>query len=204
MEIERKYLNADLGEIRKRLQDLGATSGGEHLETNLLLDTRKQDLTAGGRLLRLRTQKWPDKTRHVLTYKAPLDNAARYIAVGVKAREETEVSLDDAQSMLHILESLGYIIIGAYEKFREDWRMGADCHVSLDILPFDDVVEIEAPIGMQDDIANTLGLDKLETSIKSYYEIHKERQSGPGSSDLSVVLFPAHVKAAHFARLGLS
>lgn len=202
MEIERKYLDANLDETRKYLAKLGKISSREHFESNVILDTPGGELFKSGRLLRLRSMRWPGETISILTFKSTPAELSAYSAANVKAREEVETVVDNVDGMLAILGGLGYGIVGGYEKFREDWRMGEDCTISLDILPFGNVVEVEAPLEKQERMAHALGLDNLKTSINSYYDIYRERLSE--KADPLHMMFSSRDRKAHMQRLGIS
>ena len=168
LEIERKYLHVDLQTLRQALVDNGAHCLGAHFECNWVFDTAQGALVAGGKLLRLRSQEWQDKTRHLITLKLPATEDG-----GFKVREERETEVADGAALQSILEGLGYTVAARYEKVREPWRMDT-VEVELDALPFVQVVELE---GRAQDIARVekrLNLDNAEISIKSYHELHQE------------------------------
>ena len=171
LEIERKYLDIDIPALRHRLTALGGQGTGAHFERNQVFDTAGQDLFHSGRLLRLRCQEWPGKTRHVLTLKLPtvLSPADSHC----KIREERELSLDDAADLSAILEGLGYTVQARYEKVREVWLLSG-VEAALDILPFGTVLELEGTADMLDHVGNLLGLDNTAISTKSYHELHQE------------------------------
>lgn len=198
LEIERKYLHVDLKTVRQALVDNGAHCLGAHFESNWVFDVAQGALVAGGKLLRLRSQEWRDKTRHLLTLKLPAAESG-----GFKVREERETEVTDGAALRGILEGLGYAVAARYEKVREPWRMDS-VEVELDALPFAEVVELE---GRAQDIARVekrLHLDNAEISIKSYHELHQEwlRQNNK-PKQLSFVFDEAQ-KAQWRAVLGLA
>ncbi|MDR2743594.1 MAG: CYTH domain-containing protein, partial [Desulfovibrio sp.] len=74
LETERKYLNVDFDALRPALRRHGARCVGAHFERNVLFDTAGEELLQNRRLLRLRTQEWPDKKRYLLTLKLPRES----------------------------------------------------------------------------------------------------------------------------------
>ena len=168
LEIERKYLHIDLQSLRQKLVDCGAHCLGAHFESNRVYDTAEGGLVGGGQLLRLRTQQWRDKTRHLLTLKLPATHNG-----GFKMREERETEVADGAVMHSILEGLGYRVAARYEKIREPWHMDT-VEVELDILPFAEVVELEGRAQDIESVERRLNLDNAEISTKSYHELHQE------------------------------
>lgn len=168
LEIERKYLRVNLQTLRQALEENGARCFGAHFESNWVFDTAAGSLAAEGRLLRLRSQEWRDKTRHLLTLKLPAASDKNF-----KVRDERETEVADGAVLRGILEGLGYVVAARYEKVREPWLVDL-VEVELDVLPFAEVVELE---GRAEDIATLqrrLGLDNAEISTKSYHELHQE------------------------------
>lgn len=180
LEIERKYLGVDFDLLRRALSEAGAEDMGTHFESNVVMDTPDLTLWTSRRLLRVRSQEWPGRTRHVLTLKLPVANAAR----GFKAREERELEVESAVVMQGVLAGLGFTESARYEKVRSVWRLsaedGARVLVELDELPFCRVVEVEGPPEALDAVAGRLGLDKHEISTKSYHALHQEWRSAQG------------------------
>lgn len=168
LEIERKYLHINLQSLRQKLVDCGAHCLGAHFESNWVYDTAQAALVGGGQLLRLRSQQWRDKTRHLLTLKLPATHEG-----GFKVREERETEVADGAVMRGILEGLGYGVAARYEKIREPWHLDT-VEVELDILPFAEVVELEGRAQDIESVERRLNLDNAEISTKSYHELHQE------------------------------
>lgn len=168
LEIERKYLHVDLQTLRQTLVDNGAHCLGAHFESNWVFDTAQGALVTGGKLLRLRSQEWRDKTCHLLTLKLPAAEGG-----GFKVREERETEVADGAALRGILEGLGYTVAARYEKVREPWRLDT-LEVELDALPFAEVVELEGRAQDIERAEKRLNLDNVEISIKSYHELHQE------------------------------
>ena len=171
LEVERKFLDVDLDDLRNRLREQGAHCLGAHFEANTVFDTPEGDLFSSGRLLRLRSQEWPDKACCVLTLKLPV--AAPTGAEHCKVRDEREVGVADAAAMRHILEGLGYSPAARYEKVREPWRLNG-VEVELDILSFMQGAELEGPAEAINAVQKSLGLDKVAISTKNYHQLHQD------------------------------
>lgn len=198
LEVERKYLNVDFAALRLALGGLGARNLGAHFESNWVFDTTDARLFASGRLLRLRLQEWPGAMRHVLTLKLPAAQNERF-----KTREEHELEVADNAVMRAVLEGLGYTVGARYEKVREPWLVEG-VEVALDTLPFAAVVELEGEAGRIERLAARLGLDRAETSAKSYHQLHQEwRRLHKLPPDISFV-FDAEQRRRCRRELGLA
>ena len=81
LEIERKYLDPDFDAVRRRLREMGGVPLGVHFESNRIFDRKEGGFADAGFLLRLRTQEWPDRKRHVLTLKMPSRADGPFISV---------------------------------------------------------------------------------------------------------------------------
>ena len=171
LEVERKFPDADLNDLRARLQKQGAQCLGAHFESNMVFETPDGTLASSGRLLRLRSQEWPDKVRYVLTVKLPVQAPAG--AEQCKVREEREVEVADANSMRQILEGLGYSPAARYEKVREPWRLNG-VEVELDILPFMQGAELEGPVEAMNTVQSCLALDNMAISTKNYHQLYQD------------------------------
>ncbi|MDD6181235.1 MAG: class IV adenylate cyclase [Desulfovibrionaceae bacterium] len=174
MECERKYCNEDFAQLRSRLREAGATCLGAHFESNSIWDEGDGDLRRTGRLLRLRTQTWPDHERHLITLKLKAANVG-----GCKMREERELAVADASVMAQVLLGLGYTIRLRYEKVREVWRF-PELEVVLDRVPFAEVVELEGDMEAIDRRAAQLGLDASGATTDSYHTLHRAWREARG------------------------
>lgn len=197
LEIERKYLHVDLQALRQTLTDSGAHCLGAHFESNWVFDAPGRALLESGRLLRLRSQEWPDHTRHVLTLKRPAPASDSY-----KVREELETAVEDGATLRAVLAGLGYTVTARYEKVREPWRL-EDVEVELDALSFMDVVELEGLAAHIDSVQRRLGLDNAVISTKSYHELHQEWLRQNHKPPQFSFVFDAAQRAAWRQKLGL-
>jgi len=179
LEIELKFLWADLAAIRKRLVAAGGRCHGWTFERNIVFDTPDRSLRARSMLLRLRRA---DRTS--LTLKRKFAGAASEV---VKTLEEIETEVGDADAMRGVLAALGYIQAFCYEKVRATWRLD-QATVCLDRLPFGDFVEIEScATGESGDAVNELaavaaqlGLDMAAATSKTYHELHRDYRARHG------------------------
>lgn len=206
LEIERKYLDADLALCAEHLRDLGAFSEGWHFETNLVFDSPQANLLAEKHLLRLRKRQWRDRVLSSLTFKTPVATEA----CDFKIREELQTDVGDFEIMAAILASLGFTPVATYEKARESWKVSRApggrpfiLKVDLDILPFCHCVEIEGDPGAGADLAMALGLDKLEISAKSYHDLHQQWLMARGLESAIGFVFEESAKKELLNGLGI-
>lgn len=198
LEIERKYLSPDFEAVRRRLREAGGESLGAHFESNRIFDRREGGFAEAGFLLRLRTQEWPDRTRCTLTLKMPSKAGGAF-----KVREERECVVSEAASLRGILEGLGYEERARYEKVREEWRLPGAL-VALDRVPFALTVEIEGDPAAIEAAERSLGLDKCETSTKSYHALHQEWRRARGLPPALSFVFGEPERMDLRAELGLT
>jgi len=165
LEIEAK-LQVDSHEaVRRSLGERGAVALGRVLETNRILDRADGKLRAAGAALRVRTTEPVNdgSGSTTLTFKGPIQQS------GLKRRQEIEVQVSDARSILDLLGALGFVEVMVYCKCRESYRLER-CRVELDEVPLlGDFVEIEGPdersiAGVRD----RLGLGDLAHIAESY------------------------------------
>ncbi|MFN2465867.1 MAG: class IV adenylate cyclase [Candidatus Dormibacteria bacterium] len=161
VEVELKYLGADLNQVRRRLREAGAHLEGErNLETNVLFDDETASMASSDRLLRLRNG-------GELTVKIPVEDE-RY-----KARREITVQVSDGD-IEELLGGLGFRPTWRYEKYREGWDLEG-MWITLDEMPFvGPVVEIEGERERIDGVAARLGLADVPTSTGSYRSLYDE------------------------------
>jgi predicted adenylyl cyclase CyaB len=166
-EVELKFLDPDLEQVRARLQEAGARlEQPRELETNLVFDDADHGLRNSRRLLRLRNG-------HELTVKIPLEDPT------YKSRQE--INLDVAEGDIEaFLAGLGYQVDWRYEKWREGWELDG-MFVTLDELPFiGEVVEIEGDRDKIDSTAENLGLAGNRTSTANYEGLYREYADAHG------------------------
>jgi adenylate cyclase class 2 len=134
-ELEVKFFVRDLRLLEQRLIRLQAdlVQPRTH-EINLRFDTPGGELAKGFQVLRLRQ----DNAAR-LTYKGPARSEG-----GVRVRQEIEFVVSDFEAARAFLEALGYQVAMVYEKYRSVYDIGL-VHVTLDVLPYGDFIEIEGP-----------------------------------------------------------
>jgi adenylate cyclase class 2 len=158
-ELEVKFYVSDLRLLEQRLIRLKAelVQPRTH-EINLRFDTPKGDLSRAFQVLRLRQD-----SAARLTYKGP----AR-VESGVRSRQEIEFVVSDFDAARALLEALGYQVVMIYEKYRSMYNLG-QVHVTLDVLPYGDFVEIEGPDPESiREVNDRLGLDWEARAPESY------------------------------------
>ena len=161
LEIEIKFYIPDIDSIRARIRSLGAELKGSSFETNTRFDDEALRLTQGKKLLRLRQD-----SRCRLTVKAPPDDADTEF----KIFRELEVDISDSQTMIAILEQLGFYPRQVYEKQRETYLYN-QTELCLDTLPYGNFLEIE---GGKDDIrkaAEAIGLNWEKRITANYLSL---------------------------------
>ena len=169
LEIEVKFYVPDVDAIRDRIRSLGAEPKGCGFETNIRFDDEGMRLTRGKKLLRLRQD-----TRCRLTVKSPPDDPGD-ADTEFKIFRELEVDVSDSQTMIAILEQLGFYPRQVYEKQRETYFFN-DTELCLDTLPFGHFLEIE---GGKDDIrkaAEAIGLNWEKRITANYLSMFASLQ----------------------------
>ncbi len=165
MEIEAKMALPDFGPLREALARAGAERVGAVIETNRFFDTADDGLRSGDKGLRLRTNRDIESGRetHVITFKGANQPGA------FKSREETEVTVDDAEAAASLFEKLGFERKLSFQKRRETWKQD-DCKVELDEIPYlGNFVEVEGPSeAAVEAVRRKLGLSDLPPIRGSY------------------------------------
>ena len=151
LEVEVKFLVADLVGFRERLTDAGGSLKKERVfERNIRFDTPDNALLKKGELLRLRQ----DASVRV-TFKGEV---AEDLVSEAKVREELEVSVNNFDTTAKIFERLGFAPVQIYEKYRETFTL-ADIEIVLDEMPFGNFVELEGEETAIKTMSAELGLD---------------------------------------------
>ena len=159
IEIEAKFYQPHLSEIRERLLGMGAILISERtFEINWRFDSSTHALTSAGKVLRLR-----EDNRIRLTYKSAI--------ISPETRKEIEIEVDNSQRVIGLLGALGYQVVATYEKYREtfSWK---STEIVLDELPFGFFLEVEGPsIEKIRKTVEDLGIDWNMRISLSYLEI---------------------------------
>lgn len=148
-EIETKFRLTDPQGLTARLTaDPQLTHLRDEFEENTILDDAERSLLTRGCGLRVRRafdQAHPNQVRTKLTFKGPRDNDPTLAAAAVRAREELETTVGDAQRLLQLFDRLGFKPVIYYEKRRSTWQAG-DVEIVVDEMPqLGWFAEIEAP-----------------------------------------------------------
>lgn len=168
LEVEVKFLIADLAAFREQLLAAGGTVVKPRVyERNLRLDTAEQSLSNQDKLLRLRQD-----SAARLTFKGPSLHTTTSEA---KVREEIEVEVADLAQTALILERLGFQPFQVYEKYRETfhWR---GVEIVLDEMPFGNFIELEGEEKAIKGAAVALGFDWSYRIIDNYLAIMSRLQ----------------------------
>jgi len=158
IEIEKKYrLNKKQRQaIERRMRDMSLTPGElEHEENTIYRGGR---LNLGGCALRLRRV----NGRAMLTFKRRLPSNS-----AIKYQQEEEVTVENADALAAILDSLGFQPALVYEKRRTRWKV-EDAKVVIDELPFGLFMEIEASAKQIKRVEKLLEADSLPAVMETY------------------------------------
>jgi adenylate cyclase, class 2 len=155
-EIKLRYPSA--AEARKAILDIGATPlRGRRLQEDCLLDTADERIRQDHSVLRIRVE----QGRSLLTYKGPVQ-PSRW-----KLREERETMVSDGETMLYVLERLGFAVWFRYQKHREEFG-ARDAVIALDETPIGTFVEIEGSETAITELAAALGRTEADYLLDSY------------------------------------
>ncbi len=179
IEFEVKYKVNNIERIEQRLKELNAEYLGDEYEEDYYFQHPCRDFMKTDEALRVR--KTENKVE--LTYKGPK------LSKRTKTRVEINVIVDSLQSILRLLEKLGFKKIFVVKKNRRKYKVSNEIEVSLDSVEgLGTFVEIEIARKEGEikqveselfSIAEILGL-KGKPIIKSYLELllEKDRSSG--------------------------
>jgi adenylate cyclase class 2 len=171
VETEKKYRlpTERRDEVVGALSELGADHIGEDLEENIIYGG--ESLAEKNAVLRIRKT----QNRSLLTYKQRIEDAS-----DIKRQIEEETEVQDAGSMMRIVENLGLTPHVIYEKRRETWRFRS-VEIVIDELPYGLFMEIEGPINAIREAEMLLGIEDLETEHMTYPRLTAEFGNRNGS-----------------------
>ncbi len=168
-EIEAKWLNIDVSELRKLLKNLGATlEHSERLMKRRVFDYPDKRLDKINGWVRVRDE--GDKV--TLSYKQLIDRS-------LHGTKEVTVVVDDFNTACNLLESIGLESFAYQETKRESWRLDG-VEVEIDTWPWiPSFVEVEAKSEQSlKQAAQALGLDyskalhgSVETAYQAVYNV---------------------------------
>jgi adenylate cyclase class 2 len=163
-EIEIKLAVKDARSARRLLREAGfVISRPRVFEANTVFDRPEMSLRASSKLLRIREA---GKVA-TLTYKGPPETGRH------KSREELEVKIDNAATMMAILERLGYQRAFRYEKYRTEFRQPRRAGVvTLDETPVGVFLELEGTPHWIDRTARRLGFQESDYITASYGRVY--------------------------------
>ncbi|HEX7486187.1 MAG TPA: class IV adenylate cyclase [Vicinamibacterales bacterium] len=170
LEREIKLRFASAAEAREAIVGAGATPvRGRRLQEDCLLDTEDERLRRQRSVLRVRM----DQGRSLLTYKGPVQPSPW------KLREERETIVSDGETMLYVLERLGFTVWFRYQKYREEFG-SLDAIVALDETPIGTFVEIEGSEKAITEIAIALGRTERDYLVDSYRGLYVQHCADHG------------------------
>jgi adenylate cyclase class 2 len=171
-EIEAKWLNADIAEMRKRLTSAGATLiTPERLMVRSVFDYTDKRLEKIGGWIRVRNE--GDKI--TLSYKQLNDRT-------LHGTKEVTVIVDEFENTCIFLKSIGLEQNSFQETKRESWKLG-NTEIELDTWPWiPSFIEIEAKNeNTLREVADFLDLDytlaihgSVETAYQAVYDVSEE------------------------------
>lgn len=171
-EIETKLKVEDLSPIQTLLHTLGAELSGHLEQTDVYLDNSNQDMKRGDKCLRIRLETVNGKTRTLITFKGPKQQAE------VKCRQEVELPVPDAGQIQILFQGLGYEPSLTVQKQRKLWQY-KQCDVCLDrVNGLGEFVEIEGPSSERImEVKEDLGLNHITHCQESYACLIAETKS---------------------------
>jgi adenylate cyclase class 2 len=144
-------------------------SGGFHVhrrrvfEANTVFDTADGALRTGGRLLRIRKA----GKSVTLTYKGVATPGPH------KSREEIETGLSSEPAAVAIFQSLGYLPLFRYEKYRTEFQQKSGGGTAmLDETPIGVYLELEGAPRWIDSTARRLGFTRADYITDSYGQLY--------------------------------
>jgi adenylate cyclase class IV len=176
-EVELRLAIGDPQQLRRALEEAGATVVGEGLIRTTSFDFPDGRLQAARQTLRLRE----DWTGTTLTGKVPLTSQKDEDAGQAKVREEINVPLpsEAGATMRRLLQSIGLQESLSYDKMRTSWALG-QARIDVDVLADGGAcyAEIEAPAEAITATRTKLGLDSAPVETRSYFDIVRLVRAG--------------------------
>ncbi|HEY2379546.1 MAG TPA: class IV adenylate cyclase [Terriglobia bacterium] len=173
-EVEIKFAVKETKAVAEKLTKLGfQVTVGRHLEKNYLFDDASGKLRSAGRLLRVR--KTPSNP--TVTFKGPISAASQ-----LKHREEVECRIESAETMIRILEEVGFEIRMEYSKYRTVFEKDG-FNVSLDETEAGNYLEVEGPSDEEImKLGAKLGYSENDFVRRTYAELigHAQPKKGLG------------------------
>ncbi len=143
-------------------EDRAQVVSARHFEDNHLFDFADGALGSSRRLLRIRNV--GDSV--FLTYKGPPVEGGIF-----KTREELEVRLEDAATLMQILERVGMHVSFRYQKYRSEFILDG-VHVAVDETPIGGYAEFEGSEEAILELARKLKIPEPQFLRLSYYALY--------------------------------
>lgn len=159
-EIEAKFLNVDIDDMRSRLKAIGAVCEQPMRQMRRVLIEESQHVEEGS-FIRIRDE--GDKV--TMVYKRHAKNDAE---AGIDSAKEIETTVGSFDAAVGIFEASGWHHTTYQESRRESWMLG-DVEVVIDEWPWiDPYIEIESETEQTvQDVASRLGFDWSEAVFGS-------------------------------------
>jgi adenylate cyclase, class 2 len=168
-EIEIKFPVKDTKAATQKLRKLGfRIAVGRHLERNYLFDDGSESLQNAGKLLRVR--KTP--SNQTVTFKGPILPTSK-----LKHREEIECRVESAETMIRILEEVGFKARTEYSKYRTVFEKD-EFNISLDETEAGNYLEVEGPSDEKiTELGVQLGYSEEDFIRRTYAELIRDSRS---------------------------
>jgi len=174
-EIEIKFPVKETRTITEKLSKLGfRIAVARHHEENYLFDDAARNLKNAGKLLRVRNT----PSAKTVTFKGPISADSK-----LKHREEIECRIESAETMIRILEEVGFRIRAGYSKYRTVFEDGK-FNVSLDETEAGTYLEVEGPSDEEiTRLGEKLGYSEQDFVRRTYAELigDAKRKGSPDS-----------------------
>ena len=159
---------------------LGATPHKpRRLQDDRLYDWTDGRLERTERLLRVRR----DGAAARLTFKGPPQPGE------MKVREEIELSVEDGDALMQLLDRLDLSLRFHYQKYRQELRLG-DVVVTIDETPVGTYVELEGDEQGITTIADALGRAPTDYIVDSYHALFLQERERHGIAGPHMVFGP--------------
>jgi len=149
--------------VTEKLSKLGfRIAVGRHYEKNYLFDDAAGNLKNAWKLLRVRNT----PSTKTVTFKGPISTDSK-----LKHREEIECRIENAETMIRILEEVGFRIRAEYSKYRTVFEDGK-FNVSLDETEAGNYLEVEGPSDEEiTRLGEKLGYSEQDFVRRTYAEL---------------------------------
>jgi adenylate cyclase, class 2 len=170
LEREIKLRFSSVTEARAAILAAGGTPvRGRRLQEDCLLDTADESIRQQRCVLRIRME----AGHSLITYKGPVQ-PSRW-----KLREERETVVSDGETMLYVLERLGFSVWFRYQKYREEFG-SRDAIIALDETPIGTFVEIEGSETAITELTLALGRSEADYLVDSYRGLYVQHCEAHG------------------------